>query len=136
MEANKMARDVKLTAMPKEKLNIEDLVLRTDKDQKLVSKVVFNTNIGDISWRANIAKPYQEVDGFKIEKKTRQKPGLDELPEIIYSIRDGLEQGSVTVEAAYRQWDYSNDKNSYTFSDKQINDMKIVSLTKPKKKKK
>lgn len=130
-----MPRDVKLTAMPKEELSIDDLVLKTDKDQK-VSKVVFNTNIGEISWRANIDKGYQEVDGFKIEKKSRHKPGLDELPDVVYDVRDGLADGPVTVESAYRQWDYGNDKTSYTFSDKQIADMKIVSSKKPKKKKK
>lgn len=128
-----MGRDVKMQIIPRTELSIEDLLLKTDKDQK-VSKVVFKTDIGDISWRANIDTGYQEVEGFKIEKKVRQKPGLDELPEIVYNIRDKLNDGSVKIEAAYRQWQYG-DKTSYTFNDCQISEMAIVTAKKGKKKK-
>ena len=129
-----MKRDVKMQIIPRTELSIEDMLLKTDKAQK-VSKVVFQSDIGDISWRANIDVGYQEVDGFKVEKKVRNKPGLDELPEIVYNIRDQLKDGSVTIASAYREWHYG-DKTSYTFNDSQISDMEIVSTAKKTKKKK
>ncbi|MDD5238840.1 MAG: hypothetical protein PHH61_00050 [Candidatus Nanoarchaeia archaeon] len=131
-----MTKDVKKTEIPRGRIEIDDLVLKTDKDEK-VAKVYFTTDIGKMSWRANTDRGYKEQDGFKIEKKIRQKPGLDELPKIIYDINEQLKVSKpVAVEAAYRQWDYGNNKVGYSFGDDNIRDMSLIATGEKSRKKK
>ena len=125
---------VKLKTIPKAKIQIDDLILEMEKDKEYVKKAVFKTDIGEINWRANIPTGVEEKNGFKVEAKTKKKPTLDELPEILYLIRDNLEKGPVIVETSYRQWDYG-DKISYTLTYDQITSMTMVEQ-KPKKIKK
>lgn len=131
-----MKRSVKLTLVPASELSIEDLALKTDKSHENVKKVVFHAaGIGDISWRATKQSGYSEKDGFKIAGGGRDYPTIDELPKIVYDVRDALQKGPVTVRAAYRQWQYDNDKTGYTFTADQINAMEIVSPAEKTKKK-
>ena len=133
-----MKRNVKLTLVPVSELSIEDLALKTDKSNENVKKVVFHAaGIGDISWRATKQSGYSEKDGFKIAGGGRDYPTIDELPKVVYDVRDALKTGPVTVRAAYRHCQYGGDRVGYTFTADQINAMEIVTpAEKPKKKKK
>lgn len=131
-----MKRNVKLTLVPESELSIEDLALKTDRTSDYVKKVVFQVaGVGDISWRATKESGYTEKGGFKIAGAGRDYPTIDELPQIVYAVRDALKEGPVTVKASYRQWQYDNDRNGYTFTADQIGQMEIVRpAEKPKKK--
>ena len=101
------------------------MILDLDKNQDKVKKVRFKTDIGEITWRAEISKDYNELDGFKVKSKEKVKPSLEELPEILYNIRDSLKNGPVTVATDYREWLYDG-KPSYTFHSDNIRNMEII----------
>jgi len=107
-------------------------VQKSFREADRILRVSLKTSEGNISYRpSRYVDECREIHGFKVRQKKQELLTIEELPKMLWELKERLQQGLCRVKLSYFLWNKEVDGkvNPIRFmKEKQINEMEFVEI--------
>lgn len=129
-----MERKMTETEYVKEKvIDIHELELqKSPQDIERISRVVFKTNEGFITYRPFLyVNELREINGFKVSQRKKESMAIGELPRKLWQLNEKLQAGMCRAKLSYFLWSKKVDNHVMPIrfmKEKQVNEMEFLDI--------
>ena len=97
------------------------------RDSRLVERVVFKTNIGNITFKPGKSiEKHSSSQGFTIKRRERQLVSIEELPRKLWDLNMKLQKGMCKIKLSYFLWQKIVDEKIIPIRFLRDNQVKII----------